>query len=262
MSARCRLGMRRRCVALHVTEFFDLEVERMWTPSGRWRAAKRNAEPAIRSSNTSSPVLLITRQATVRSARSQFLPHAGRKLLLADERVEHFRCRSCFSWQLDGSGVRSRADGLRARRREGLRCRSARRHWALRFVNLDPGAIPLEQYLEVLPEHFARWRMRTAGRPCTSQGHPCNWKVGRSLHGVVHVIATHPQILSIIADAIRSTTSMEHVSRNLRRWRASPHSGRTVDPQQTLDDMLQLMVARAWSRDRAKRQRPRAMLVT
>jgi hypothetical protein len=59
-----------------------------------------------------------------------------------------------------------------------------------------------------------------------------------------HVIATHPQILSIIADANSQYDVFgDHVSRNLAAFGApSPHLGEgAVTPQQTLDGMLELM---------------------
>ena len=73
----------------------------------------------------------------------------------------------------------------------------------------------------------------------------CNWKVAQeAFMESYHVIATHPQILSIIADANSQYDIYgEHVSRNLAAFGApSPHLGSgQVDPQQTLDGMLQLM---------------------
>ncbi|MDH4110963.1 MAG: Rieske (2Fe-2S) protein, partial [Gammaproteobacteria bacterium] len=90
--------------------FFDLEVERMWPRV--WQMACREEElPEAGDTIVYDIVgrsLLITRQAdgSIRAFHNS-CTHRGRKLLLGDERVEHFRCPfHGFSWQLDGS-VRS-----------------------------------------------------------------------------------------------------------------------------------------------------------
>jgi nitrite reductase/ring-hydroxylating ferredoxin subunit len=233
--------------------FFDLEVERMWTRV--WQMACREEElPEAGDTIVYDIVgrsLLITRQAdgSIRAFHNS-CTHRGRKLLLADERVEHFRCPfHGFSWQLDGS-VRSipcRWDFEHVGERD-LRLPEARvGTWGgFVFVNLDPGAIPLEQYLEILPEHFARWRIEDCWKAVhVAKVIRCNWKVAQeAFMESYHVIATHPQILPIIADAnAQYDIYGEHVSRNLAAFGApSPHLGvGTVDPQQTLDGMLQLM---------------------
>ena len=233
--------------------FFELEVERMWTRV--WQMACREEElPEAGDTIVYDVVgrsLLITRQAdgSIRAFHNS-CTHRGRKLLLADERVEHFRCPfHGISWQLDGSvrSVPCRWDFQHVS--DGDFCLPEARvgTWGgFVFVNLDVDAIPLEQYLEVVPGHFARWRLEDCWKSVhVAKVIRCNWKVAQeAFMESYHVIATHPQILSIIADANSQYDIYgKHVSRNLAAFGApSPHlgSGR-VDPQQTLDGMLQLM---------------------
>ncbi|MGL6224326.1 MAG: aromatic ring-hydroxylating oxygenase subunit alpha [Steroidobacteraceae bacterium] len=233
--------------------FFDLEAERMWTRT--WQMACREEDvPAPGDTIVYDIVgrsLLITRQAdgSIRALHNS-CTHRGRKLLLADGHVEHFRCPyHGFSWQLDGSvrSVPCRWDFQHVADAD-FRLPEARvGTWGgFVFVNMDPAAMPLEQYLEVLPRHFERWRLEDCWKAVhVAKRIRCNWKVAQeAFMESYHVIATHPQILPLIADANSQYDIFgEHVSRNLAAFGApSPHLGADgVPPQQTLDGMLQLM---------------------
>jgi nitrite reductase/ring-hydroxylating ferredoxin subunit len=72
------------------------------------------------------------------------------------------------------------------------------------FVNLDPNAAPLEDYLGELPAHFAEWplqdRYLTAHAVRTL---PCNWKVAlEAFIEAYHTVAVHPQLLPTAADSL------------------------------------------------------------
>jgi len=233
--------------------FFDLEAERMWTRT--WQMACREEElPEAGDTIVYDIVgrsLLVTRQAdgSIRALHNS-CTHRGRKLLLADGHVEHFRCPfHGFSWQLDGSvrSVPCRWDFQHVADAD-FRLPEARvGTWGgFVFVNMDPAAMPLEQYLEVLPRHFERWRLEDCWKAVhVAKRIRCNWKVAQeAFMESYHVIATHPQILPLIADANSQYDIFgDHVSRNLAAFGApSPHLGNDgVLPQQTLDGMLQLM---------------------
>lgn len=233
--------------------FFDLEAERMWTRT--WQMACREEEVPEAGDTIVYDIvgrsLLVTRQAdgSIRALHNS-CTHRGRKLLLADGHVEHFRCPfHGFSWQLDGSvrSVPCRWDFQHVADAD-FRLPEARvGTWGgFVFVNMDPAAMPLEQYLEVLPRHFERWRLEDCWKAVhVAKRIRCNWKVAQeAFMESYHVIATHPQILPLIADANSQYDIFgDHVSRNLAAFGApSPHLGEGgVLPQQTLDGMLQLM---------------------
>jgi len=63
------------------------------------------------------------------------------------------------------------------------------------FINLDPNALPLENYLEVLPEHFARWPLEDRFITLhTEKILPGNWKMCmEAFLEAFHVLATHPE---------------------------------------------------------------------
>lgn len=254
--------------------FFDLEAERLWPRV--WQMACREEEIPEPGDTVVYDIVgksfLVTRQSdgSIRAFYNS-CTHRGRKLLLNDARVEHFRCPfHGFSWQLDGRvrSVPCRWDFEHVGDGD-LRLPEARvGTWGgFVFINMDPQAMPLERYLEVLPEHFARWRLED----CWKAAHVakvirCNWKVAQeAFMESYHVIATHPQILEIIADAnSQYDVYGDHVSRNLAAFAApSPHLGvGQVDPQQTLDGMLQLMGRKPGTAGtaRAGGEGPRAIL--
>ncbi|MDH4105950.1 MAG: aromatic ring-hydroxylating dioxygenase subunit alpha [Gammaproteobacteria bacterium] len=233
--------------------FAELEAQRMWTRT--WQMACREEELPEPGDTVVYDIvgrsLLITRQAdgSIRALHNS-CTHRGRKLLLADDSVKYFRCPfHGFSWHLDGT-VRSipcRWDFEHVTDAE-FRLPEARvGTWGgFVFVNMDPAAMPLDEYLEVLPRHFARWRLEDCWKAVhVAKRIPCNWKVAQeAFMESYHVIATHPQILAVIADANSQYDIYgDHVSRNLAAFAApSPHLGDGgVEPQQTLDGMLQLM---------------------
>jgi nitrite reductase/ring-hydroxylating ferredoxin subunit len=233
--------------------FAELEAQRMWTRT--WQMACREEELPEPGDTIVYEIvgrsLLITRQAdgSIRALHNS-CTHRGRKLLLADDSVKHFRCPfHGFSWHLDGT-VRSipcRWDFEHVTDAE-FRLPEARvGTWGgFVFVNMDPAAMPLDEYLEVLPRHFARWRLEDCWKAVhVAKRIPCNWKVAQeAFMESYHVIATHPQILALIADANSQYDIYgDHVSRNLAAFAApSPHLGDGgVEPQQILDGMLQLM---------------------
>ena len=233
--------------------FAELEAQRMWTRT--WQMACREEEipePGdVMVYDIVGRSLLITRQAdgSIRALHNS-CTHRGRKLLLSDDNVKQFRCPfHGFSWHLDGT-VRSipcRWDFEHVTDTE-FRLPEARvGTWGgFVFVNMDPAAMPLEEYLDVLPRHFARWRLEDCWKAVhVAKRIPCNWKVAQeAFMESYHVIATHPQILPIIADANSQYDIYgDHVSRNLAAFGApSPHLGDgVVQPQQTLDGMLELM---------------------
>ncbi|MFT6434631.1 MAG: phenylpropionate dioxygenase-like ring-hydroxylating dioxygenase large terminal subunit [Candidatus Azotimanducaceae bacterium] len=65
------------------------------------------------------------------------------------------------------------------------------------FINLDAGAQPLKDYLQVLPEHFAEWPLEDRFISLHTQKIlPGNWKMCmEAFLEAFHVLATHPEAL-------------------------------------------------------------------
>ena len=237
--------------------FAELEAQRMWTRT--WQMACREEELPEPGDTMIYDIvgrsLLVTRQAdgSIRALHNS-CTHRGRKLMLESGKVGHFRCPfHGFTWELDGAlrSIPCRWDFEHVSEAD-FRLPEARvGTWGgFVFINMDPAAMPLEQYLEVLPRHFERWRLQDCWKAVhVAKRIPCNWKVAQeAFMESYHVIGTHPQILAVIADANSQYDIYgDHVSRNLAAFGApSPHLGESgVEPQQTLDGMLQLMGRRA-----------------
>ena len=231
--------------------FFEREAKSMWTRV--WQMVCREEDIPddgdVCVYDIVGKSFLVTRVAPdeIRAYYNVCL-HRGRKLRTESGRTEDFRCPfHGFTWNLKGDikSVPCRWD-FEHLSDEDLKLPEARvATWGgFVFLNMDPGAPPLEDYLEVLPEHFERWRLED----CYKAAHVakvirCNWKVAmEAFMESYHVIATHPQILPVIADANAQYDILgRHVNRNLTAFAApSPHLGQGVSDEQVLRGMLTL----------------------
>lgn len=231
--------------------FFEREADAMWTRV--WQMACREEDiPDVGDVCVYDIVgksFLVTRVAPdeIRAPYNVCL-HRGRKLRTESGHTEDFRCPfHGFTWKLDGhiKSVPCRWDFQHLSDAD-LKLPEARvATWGgFVFINMDPDAPPLEDYLEVIPGHFERWRLEH----CYKAAHVakvirCNWKVAmEAFMESYHVIATHPQILPVIADANAQYDILgRHVNRNLTAFAApSPHLGQGVSDEEVLRGMLSL----------------------
>lgn len=127
--------------------------------------------------------------------------HRGRRLTEGCGHTKRFACKyHGWQWNLDGSNAK-------VVRREGygdtLKDDDIRLHpvraecwggWV--FINMDPDAEPLDQYLgevKTMLDPFELDRMRYCWRQWIE--FPCNWKVAiEAFNEGYHVLGTHPQI--------------------------------------------------------------------
>lgn len=233
-------------------DFFDLECERLWPRV--WQMVCREEELPAAGSYVVYDIVdrsfIAMRGGDGRlHAFHNSCPHRGRQLLIGQGHVERLRCGfHGFTWSTDGALL-------------SLPCLWDFAHvpadrWTLPevrlaswggfvFLNMDPAAPSLEDYLGVLPAHFARWRLED----CWKSAHVakvigCNWKVAQeAFMESFHVIATHPQILGVIADANSQYDLYgDHVSRNIAAFGApSPHLGEQgVPAARIVEQMLAL----------------------
>ena len=110
------------------------------------------------------------------------------------------------------------------------------------FVNVDPDAAPLEDYLEDLPWHFAPWPLED--RYLTAhvvRVMPCNWKVAlEAFIEAYHTMAVHPQLLPTAADSLSEYDVYgPHVSRMITAVGvSSEHLDRQLDDVEVVRAML------------------------
>jgi len=132
--------------------------------------------------------------------------HRGRILRETGGHVANFRCKfHGFAWRLDGklSSVPCRWDFPDLRDEEMTLPEAKVGLWGgFVFINLDPNAIPLAEYLSDVPVHFAGWEFENR----YIAAHvgivvKANWKVALEAGlETMHVVATHPQALPYMAD--------------------------------------------------------------
>jgi len=110
------------------------------------------------------------------------------------------------------------------------------------FVCMDPETPPLEDYLEVLPDHFSRWDFSDWYVACHARKRlECNWKiVQEAFIEAYHTATVHPQTLPIAGDANQQHDIFgHHVSRDLVALGVtSPHCDQSVSQQEIVDAML------------------------
>lgn len=188
--------------------FHELEMERLWPRV--WQMACREEEiPAVGDYliyEIGRFSILVVRTSDGLKAHHNVCRHRGRRLCDFDGHAANFICPfHGFSWNIDGSlhGVTSEWDFPHIDQKNftlsPVRC-EAWGGWV--FVNMDLDAEPLSQFLGDLPDHFSIW----APEDRYIEAHVakvigCNWKVCQeAFMEALHVIATHPQILTGIGD--------------------------------------------------------------
>lgn len=227
----------------------ELEMERLWKKV--WQVACRIEEiPEVGDHvlyEIGDDSLIVTRVGPdeVRAFHNACL-HRGTQLRTEAGNVNCFRCPfHGFTWRLDGSlsVVPSPWDfpGLDFSTMCLPEARAA--VWGgFVFVNLDPECPPLDEYLEILPDHLAPFHLEDRYKAVhVSQVLPCNWKVAlEAFFEGFHVNFTHPQIIRAFDSAIQYDVwpEVRHTSRLiLLGAMASPE----VRPQVSEEEILRRM---------------------
>lgn len=110
------------------------------------------------------------------------------------------------------------------------------------FVNFDRDAPPLLDYLEVLPDHFARWDM--SGwyvHTHVRKRLPGNWKLAQeAFMEAYHTPVAHPEMTHVVSDHnMQHDVFSDHISRDLCAMASpSPTSTLQRSEQELLDSML------------------------
>ena len=86
------------------------------------------------------------------------------------------------------------------------------------FINMDPDAPALHDYLEVLPAHFERWDFKDWYIATHTRKHlDCNWKIAmEAFMEAYHTPVVHPEMCQILGDwNMQHDIFGDHVSRDL-----------------------------------------------
>ena len=237
-------------------EFHELEVEHVWRRT--WQAVCRETELANSGDTQVYDIvrfsIIVTRDqgGGLRAFHNACL-HRGRQLVDATGHYEHFRCPyHGFTWEVDGrfAGAPCGWDFPHIDRDDfGLPPVQVDTWGGWVFINMDPQAMPLQEYLGVLPGHFERWKPENAYKMIhVEKVIPCNWKVGwEAFIESYHAVATHPQILPYTDDADSQYDVWEpHISRTITALGTPSSHLQEVTDQEVVDAMLGVsaMVAR------------------
>ena len=241
--------------------FFEREMERLWPRVWQW-ACREEHIPRV----GDYVVYDVGRWSfiVVRSAPDQIkafynsCPHRGMQWkapATSGNTGSQFRCPfHGMSWRLDGSvrEIPCRWDFPHIDEKTFRPDEAKVETWGgFVFINPDPNARPLREFLGVLPEHFAGWPLENRYVAVhTEKVIPANWKM--TLEAFVeayHVLATHPEGLKTAGDAnAQYDVFGENVTRFIHTIASpSPHLRRPPDDE----EMLRLMGA--WDEKSAER---------
>lgn len=232
-------------------EFFDREMERMWTRTWQWACREAHvAEPGDYYVYEIGPhSVLIVRDANgaVRGYVNSCL-HRGTKFRPggSDGAFSEIRCPfHGWTWELDGSlkRVPYAWDAPHVSERDFSLPRVAVGLWGgFVFINLDPDPLPLDEYLAPIPEHLENFDM--AGRFVElhiEKELNCNWKAAKEAFiENYHTQETHPQLLYGSDDeGTQYDVFNDHVSRFFCAFGvASP----SIDPAPTEQELVDMML--------------------
>ena len=227
--------------------FHELEKEKVW--SRVWQMACRSEDipevgDTLRYDIADRSYLIVRTAPEAIKAYYNACLHRGRMLREHDGRVNEIRCPfHGFCWELDGSlkQVPSGWDFPHvAERAEEFQLPEVKvGAWGgFVFINPDENCEPLESFLGDLPDHFAGWDLENRYKSAhAAKIIRCNWKVAsEAFSEALHVVATHPQILPSIGDAITQYDVWGNFSRAISPNNVpSPHLRWTPTEQQMFD---------------------------
>jgi len=235
----------------YAREFYRLEVERMWNRV--WQMACRVEEiprvgdHIIYEVGDYSLIVVRSSPTEIKAFHNACL-HRGRILRESGGHVSSFSCKfHGFTWRLDGtlSFVPGRWDFPHIKDEEFCLPQAKVGIWGgFVFVNLDPNARPLEEYLSDIPAHFQAWNFehRYKAMHIGKIIPRVNWKVAiEAFLEALHIPTTHPQVMASTSD-LNSQYDLRqdrpYYSRLLFLMGVpSPVLGKRVTEQEILDSM-------------------------
>lgn len=215
-------------------EFFDLEKEKLWPKV--WQMVCREedipevGDHVVYDIIDQSVIVVRTNEGAIKGFINSCL-HRGRTLRDEDGTVGEFRCPfHGATWSLQGEF-------------KGIPCEWDFQHLADKdmrlpevqvdtwggfvFINFDKDCKPLNDYMEVMPEHFARYPLEKYFKGVHIQRVVgANWKVGaEAFMESFHTVETHQQIMTFTGDAnSQYDTFGDNISRSVTPMGVnSPH---------------------------------------
>lgn len=229
-------------------EWHERELTHLW---GRvWQYACREEEiPEVGDHHVytiarSSYIVIRTAPDTIRAYPNACL-HRGRQLKDYDGRCAELRCPfHGFSWTLDGDlrDVPAKWDFDHIRAEEFSLPRCSVGVWAgFVFINPDPDAEPLLDFLGEIVDQFADWDLANRYKQAhVAKVIPANWKITQEAFcEAFHVGATHPQVMPYLGDTNSQVDIWENFARVIT---PGGTSSPLLDWTPTQDEMMRAMM--------------------
>jgi phenylpropionate dioxygenase-like ring-hydroxylating dioxygenase large terminal subunit len=190
-------------------EFHEREMERLW--SRVWQFACREEhipEPGdyvLYEIGRQSYIVMRTAAGQVKCFVNACL-HRGRQIKQYDGRCSELRCPyHGFAWETDGrlKDIPASWDFPQVVASEFALPETAVGIWAgFVFINPDPNAAPLAEFMGELPAHFERWNLgERYVQAHIAKEIRANWKIAQEAFcEAFHVNATHPQTMPYLGD--------------------------------------------------------------
>jgi phenylpropionate dioxygenase-like ring-hydroxylating dioxygenase large terminal subunit len=183
-------------------EFFEKEMEQLWPASWQWACREEHIPEAgdsyVYDVGRWSVIVVRGEDNEIRAFMNR-CTHRGTRLL-AVEGAGYSAGFTCpfhgWSWELDGSirNIPGRWDFPHVTEEEhGLERVSCETWGGFVFINMDPGAGPLSDYLDVMPEHFREFPLdRRRITVHVQKILPANWKAAQeAFMEAYHNFETH-----------------------------------------------------------------------
>lgn len=232
-------------------QWFDREMQAIWPRTWQWACREEHIEEKgdyyVYEVGPFSVIILRQEDGGVRAFLNSCL-HRGTKLRSCEGEghAHNLRCPyHGWTWAIDGTldKVPCAWDFPHVEAERFSLPEVAVGRWGgFIFINLDEDPQPFEEYLGVLPDHFANWNLadRYVSLHMSKELH-CNWKTAmEAFLESYHVYETHPQLMTATADAnVQYDCYGDHVSRFYSAGGTqSPHLDRVMTEQELVDAML------------------------
>ena len=204
-------------------EFFQKEIDHVWPKVWHW-ACREEEIPDVGDHMVYEFVgksFIIVRSAPdVIKALYNACLHRGRKLAESDGSLETFRCPyHGMEWNIDGTLALNPFDWDTPQWADNpLNLPEAKvALWGgFVFMTMDHDAMPLEEFLAPIPEHFARYDFDNRYKAAhVSKKMRANWKAtAEAFMEAHHIVGTHPQSLPMSADI---NSQYDHPSNTVSR---------------------------------------------
>jgi phenylpropionate dioxygenase-like ring-hydroxylating dioxygenase large terminal subunit len=216
-------------------EYLQREYDQLWSRVWQWACNLEDipnvGDHTVYDIGEKSVLLVRVAEDQVKAYYNACL-HRGRQLRTEAGNSQQLMCGfHGWTWNLDGSLARipCRWDFPQVRdsdhRLPEVRCET----WSqFVFINFDDDAMPLHEFLDIIPEHFSHFPLDDKFTAAWVQKTiPANWKVTmEAFLESYHVIATHPQLLEWTGDANTQYDVWERASRLYTPMAVpSPHLG-------------------------------------